>query len=323
MSAAKVCINDVSLRDGIQSESRLIPLSTRLAILEKLLDAGVSNIQVGSLVNPRRVPQMLDIEVFFERLPQRAGVCYSALVLNTKGLERFKQSPLKQVDLSLSCSDEHSRKNTGLSLAEARLQVLAMVTAAKHAQLTVRAGLQCVFGCHYQGLVPMSTVLDLVKDLVSAGCDSISLADSTGQALPETIKRVVEAVQEICGPKLILHLHDTLGLGVANFIAGYQAGVRSFDASLGGVGACPFIPGAAGNIAIEDIVYLLDRQGIDSGISLSKLLPAVEIMESALDYALPGKVHKLLRTLAKPSGFHQARQEGSYGANSLTKNPEQ
>lgn len=313
MSADNLCINDVSLRDGIQSESTIIPMTTRLEIVEALIQSGIRKIQLASFVNAQRVPQMLGIEDFIRRLPNKEGVLYSGLVLNERGLQRLLDTPLQQVDLSLSCSDTHSRKNTGLSRIEAQRQVRDMITSAKKTGLIIRAGLQCVFGCNYEGEISVAVVLGMVRELIEAGCDAISLADSTGQALPEQIKQVVAGVREITDRPIILHLHDTYGLGIANFIAGYEAGVREFDASLGGVGGCPFIPGATGNIALEDMVHLCDRLGIPTGIDLQQIIQATKILEAALDYPLPGKIHRMLG--------HIRKREAILGTDSLAKNP--
>lgn len=302
--SAELCIHDVSLRDGIQNEPTFIPMALRLAIVEDLIAAGVRNLQVASFVNPKRVPQMQAIEGFIDLLPNKGEVNFSALVLNEEGLRRLKKTRLRQVDLSMSCSDAHSRRNTGLGFVDARKQILSMIHSAKDSELFVRVGLQCVFDAS------VNEVLGLVQEFAAAGCDAIALADSTGHALPSQIQIIVSAIQDLTDRPIILHLHDTLGLGIANFLAGYAAGVRSFDAALGGLGGCPFIPGASGNLALEDLVHLCERLDIPTGITLQKVIHATRNLEEALAYPLPGKIHNLLR------------KGGSLGTDSLTKNPE-
>ena len=295
MSTCDVLINDVSLRDGIQSEKILIPLATKLAIARTLIAAGVRSLQITSFVNPLKVPQMADAESLVANLNAPPGVILSALVLNERGLDRLIATKLGHVDLSLSTSDAHSRRNSGMSLDEARRQAVAMTKRAKTAGLKVRAGLQCVFGCYDAGKISPELVVSMVEELVAAGCDTISLADSTGLALPDDIKRMVAEVRTCTDLPLVLHLHDTRGLGMANVMAGFEAGVRTFDAALGGVGGCPFIAGASGNVAIEDLVHWASHTGLASGISLPALAPAGQLLEEALNKALPGRVYQLAK----------------------------
>lgn len=306
MATPQVSINDVSLRDGIQSESVYISHDKRLEIVSLLIRAGLTQIQIASFVHPQRVPQMRDIEELIERLPNKEQVLYSALVLNEKGLDRLRHTDLRQVDLSLSCSDTHSRRNTGLSLGDARGQVLRMIELAKSSRLRVRTGLQCVFDCRFEGATPPTRVLELCRDLAEAGSDEISLADSTGRALPEEVYTLSRAVQNAHSLPLTLHLHDTYGMGMANLVAAYEAGVRSFDASLGGVGGCPFIPGASGNVGIEDLVYLFDRRTIVTGIDIAYLCQAGEVLEKALGQALPGTMYQLLQRQGRASAHSSA-----------------
>jgi len=305
MATTQVSIIDVSMRDGIQNEAVLIPLHQRLEIIDQLLAAGVKSLQIASFVHPTRVPQMADVEALVAQLPAADGVAYSGLVLNTKGLSRLLASGLGHVDLSLSCSEAHSRSNTGLSLPAALTQTIAMVHTAKTAGLAVRVGLQCAFGCNISGAIPANHVAALARELTAAGCDAIALADSTGQAVPNDIKNMIFAVREWSNLPLILHLHDTRGLAIANLLAGYQVGVRAFDASLGGVGGCNFIPGATGNIAIEDVVHLFDRMGVTTGIALADLLPATRSLERTLGYPLPGKVYQLHNKARTAPGAHE------------------
>jgi len=302
MATTDVSIIDVSMRDGIQNEAAFVPFNLRLEVIAKLIRSGVKSLQIASFVNPKRVPQMAGIESLVERLPVVNGVEYSGLVLNAKGLDRLISSGLKHVDLSLSCSDAHSLKNAGITTTAALAQAVGMIGTAKAAGLSVRVGLQCAFGCNFSGAIPTSRVVAMARDLAAAGCDALALADSTGQAVPAEVTAMIHAVRTVCSLPLILHLHDTRGLGMANLLAGFQAGVRHFDASLGGVGGCNFIPGATGNIAIEDVLYLFDRMEVSTGIALTELLPAARVLEQALGVPLPGRVHQLAKKMGGATG---------------------
>lgn len=292
-----IVIIDVTLRDGLQNEERLLTADDKLRLINALLSAGLKHLQVCSFVNPARVPQMRDVEDLCERLPRAAAggvdANYSALVLNQKGLERLRRTPIKGVDLSLSCSDAHSMRNSGMPVAEAKRQIMAMISTSKEAGLRVRAGLQCAFGCDTQGVTPQNVVLELSRALLAAGCDQIALADSTGSALPTTVRDLVAKFQAEFGQFPILHLHDTEGLAMVNFMAAYAAGVRAFDTSLGGLGGCPYIPSAGGNLATEEVVHLMERLGMAMEESFPKLLQAVAIAEAAVGHALPGKLYQL------------------------------
>ncbi|MDI7260577.1 MAG: hydroxymethylglutaryl-CoA lyase [Thermodesulfobacteriota bacterium] len=291
----KVVIEEQGLRDGLQSENIFVPTEKKLAVIDALLDAGVRRVQVTSFVNPKLIPQLADADQVCASLKKRDGVVYSGLVLNPKGIERAAQAGLTHVAASISASDTHSRKNANASLAEARQRFAEMVKIGKNNGLTVRGGLQCVFGCRFEGKIDPNVVLDIVKEQLDLGIDEIALADSTGMANPRSIQEICEKVQALANERpIILHLHDTEGKGLANVLAALQVGVTYFDTAFGGMGGCPFIKGASGNISTEDVVFMLAQMGIDTGIDVDKIAAISRSLEDFFDKRFSGKMHRVL-----------------------------
>ncbi len=292
-SSATIC--EVGLRDGLQHEGEILPTAFKLELIGWLVDAGVREIQVASFVHPKWVPQMADAEAICDGLTEKEGVTYTALALNMKGVERAKAAGVKVVDLSISTSDSHSLRNANMPLDEAERQMLAMIDRCKAGGMEARAGLQCVFGCAENEAVPLDRIVGMARRIAEAGPESISLADSTGVANPRQIGAVIEAVRSAVGDlPIVLHLHNTRGLGLANVVAGLQNGVTRFDTAVGGMGGCPFIPGATGNIPTEDTVYLLESMGVHTGIDLHKVSRVAERLESRLGKRFPGLIHGLV-----------------------------
>lgn len=285
---------EVGLRDGFQFESKVAPTEFKLEIISELVQAGLKQIQVISFVNSKRVPQMADAEELIRRLPKQDGVIYSGLVLNTKGLERACRVGLEAVEISISASDTHSRKNTGMSLNEAILQGKEMIRRAKECNMHITAGVQCAFGCVYEGGIAEDRVLGIVSEFMSIGIDRISIADTTGMAHPLSIKSLIQKLMpELGGLPIALHLHDTRGLGLVNVMAAMECGIREFDCSLAGMGGCPFVAGAAGNIATEDTAYLMKTLNIETGIDIQKLGQCSMKLENFFEKRFPGKVCRL------------------------------
>ena len=292
---SRVVIEEQGLRDGLQSEKVILPTAKKLELVEAVVDAGVRRVQVVSFVNPARVPQMGDAEELCAGLKKRRGVIYSALVLNAKGIERAADADLKHVSASISVSDTHSRKNANLSLGEARRQFADMVKIGKERGLTVGGGLQCVFGCRFEGAIAPDAVFDVVKEQLDQGVDEITLADTTGMANPHSIHEICTRVVEMAGGiPVILHLHDTEGKGLANVLAALPVGVNRFDTAFGGMGGCPFIKGASGNIATEDLVWMLSQMGIETGIDVGRIAAVSRSLESFFNKQFSGKMHHLL-----------------------------
>lgn len=292
--SVKLC--DVGPRDGFQFEDQFIPTELKVEIITALADAGLPRIQVTSFVHPKWVPQMRDAEEVCERLPEREDLTYAGLALNQKGLERADAAGLSHVDLSIATHDEHSQDNANMSVDEAVTQAEDMVRYAHDHGLRAQMGFQTVFGYRSPGDTPLDQVVEMSRHFAEMDVESLSLADSTGLANPRMMMERVRAVQAVIGDTpIVLHLHDTRGLGLANVYAALQCGVDRFDTSLAGMGGCPFIEGATGNIATEDTVYLLDGLGVDTGIDREGVGAASARIEAFLDKEFPGKLHRLMQ----------------------------
>jgi len=295
-TANRLIFEDEALRDGLQMESKVFTLEEKLACFDLLKKAGVPRIQVGSFVHPKIVPQMADTDAFIKAIGPQKDTVISALILNDKGLERALDCGIPHVSMSVSVSNAHSMKNARKPSAEALAGMTDLISRALDSGLGVRAGLQCVFGCVYQGMIPEDDVFSAVEKLALTGVREINLADSTGMATPEAIRRIVgRFTYEFPDIRVSLHLHDTRGLGMVNLFAGYEAGVRIFDVCAGGLGGCPFIKGAAGNVATEDAVNLFESMGISTGIDIELLCRAVSELETRLGRTLPGRMSQVLK----------------------------
>lgn len=289
-------LEDEVLRDGLQIESQPFTVEQKIELFNLLKKTGIKRIQVGSFVDPKRVPQMADSDELIRSLGKQKDTVISVLILNSKGLDRALACAVPHVSMSVSISDAHSRKNSGRSAAVALAAMVDLIKNAREQGLDVRAGLQSAFGCVYEGAISEGAVLAAVEKMVSVGVDEINLADSSGMATPASIRSLVGLVRrEFPGTGISLHLHDTRGLGLANMLSGYEAGVRVFDVCIGGLGGCPFIKGAAGNVPTEDAVNMFESMGIDTGIELQNLIGAVEFLEKTLNRTLPGHMRRVLK----------------------------
>ena len=292
----EVTLIEVGPRDGFQFEKQMIPTEMKVEIINDLVEAGLKHIQVASFVNPARVPQMADAEEVVSRLPESPGVIFSGLVLNPKGLQRALRAGLKHVEISISASDTHSRKNAGVSFGQAVTRMKEMIRLARTENMGVRAGIQCAFGCVYEGDISQERILSLVRYYTANKVDAIALSDTTGMANPMSVKRLLQTLMPECGEiPLVLHLHDTRGLGLANLMAALECGVIQFDAAMAGMGGCPFVRGAAGNIATEDTVHLMDSIGISTGVDIAGVSKCSHRLEDYLAKQFPGKMHRLAR----------------------------
>jgi hydroxymethylglutaryl-CoA lyase len=292
----KVIIEEQGPRDGLQNEKTQVPTGKKLALINAVIDAGVKRVQATSFVHPRLVPQMADAEQVCKGLQQSDGLLFSGLVLNTKGIERAANAGLKHVAASISASDTHSRKNANASLEEARKGFAEMVKVGKQYGLTIRGGLQCVFGCRFEGKVDPEVVLDVVKEQLDLGIDEVALADSTGMANPLSIQEICTEVLDLANEKpVFLHLHDTEGKGLANALAALQVGIAHFDTAFGGMGGCPFIKGASGNIATEDFVFMLNQMGIETGIDVDRISAVSRSLEDFFGKRFSGKMHRVVQ----------------------------
>jgi hydroxymethylglutaryl-CoA lyase len=289
-----VTLFEVGPRDGFQFEKTLIPTDLKLEMVQGLVAAGLRNIQVTSFVNPRKVPQMADAEELVRRLPKDPAVCFSGLVLNRVGLERACKSGLQAVEISVSASDSHSRRNTGMPLTVAVAQGQELIRTAVREGLRVRASVQCAFGCVQEGPIAEDRVGQILAAFKASGAHSLALADTTGMATPPAIKRLLRRVLPATGTTpLTLHLHDTRGLGLVNLMAGLECGVTRFDTAFGGLGGCPFVQGAAGNIATEDTLYLLAALGVETGVDAAAVARCSRRLAAFLGKTLAGKLYRL------------------------------
>jgi hydroxymethylglutaryl-CoA lyase len=276
-------------------ESRIFSLEEKLHLFELISKAGVKRLQVGSFVHPHIIPQMADTDELIRTIGKSDSLVVSALILNDKGLERAMHCGVSHLNMSVSVSDTHSRKNAGCPADDALSSMTGLIDDALKAGLDVRAGLQCVFGCVYEGSIPTDSVLRATEKMVATGVREINLADTTGMATPLAIRRMVERVRsEFPDVAISLHLHNTRGLGLANLFAGFEAGVKSFDTCTAGLGGCPFVRGAAGNVPTEDAVNMFESMGVATGIDLAALCEAVVYLETILGRSLPGHMQRVL-----------------------------
>ncbi len=295
---------EVGPRDGLQIEPRILTTADRVRMIDALTDSGIREMEVGSFVNPKAVPQMADTGQVFDLLAKRDGVRYRALWLNPKGLERALDNGHVDMDgkLTLTVSDTFVKRNTNRSIEETLEQMPIWIDAYRQAGIPVDTlGVMAVFGCNFEGYIPQEKVIGLIGravDIMQAhDCTlrTLSLADTMGWASPAQIKRMVGAIRDKW-PELTLrlHLHDTRGCAVANAVAAIELGVAEFDASVGGLGGCPFAghKGAAGNVCTEDLVFACGEMGIDTGIDLDALVAAAKLSEELVGHTLPGKVMK-------------------------------
>lgn len=295
----RVTLAEVGPRDGFQYETIVVPTDRKRKTIERLVKAGLKEIQVASFVHPGKVPQMADADRLIRTLPQNDGVVYTALVLNLRGLERALASGIETVEISLSASDTHSQKNAGMTHDEALHQVLSMIDRAVSAGLRVRASIQCAFGCVYEGPVPIARIADVTQQFVDHGVHVLALADTTGMGSPSLIQQTLDTVLPLADRlPVALHLHDTRGLGLVNLMAALKHGVSLFDTSFAGMGGCPFVPDAAGNIATEDTAYLLETLGIQTGIDCRRVAAISLETESFFGKTFPGKIHRLFAAVS-------------------------
>lgn len=294
--ADRARIVEVGPRDGLQNEPEQIPTDIKRSFLAALAEAGLRDIEATSFVHPKVIPQLSDAMDIATSLPAAEGVTFSALVPNEKGLDRAIESGISRIALFTAASETFAQKNIRMTI-EQSLEVFQIVaTRAIERGLSVRAYLSTCFVCPYEGDIDEGVVTELTGKLLELGADEVAISDTIGAAAPNDILRVLAAVSAVAEPEqLALHLHDTYGTALANVSAGLDAGIRTFDASAGGLGGCPFAPGASGNLATEDLVYMLGRMGIETGVNLDRVVSAAAIIAAHLDRELPSRQWRRLR----------------------------
>jgi hydroxymethylglutaryl-CoA lyase len=288
-------ITEVGPRDGLQMEKQVLSTDQKVQLINGLVKAGVSAVQVASFVHPGKVPQMADAEAVIDALPSTATVEFSALTLNRKGMERACGTPIRWIEVSLSASEEQSKRNSGMSVHEAMAEAAAMIILAKQEGRKVRGSIQCSFGCVHECEIEVFQVQRLAEKLLNNGVDRLILADTTGMATPPAVRQNLATILPIAGDVPVgLHLHDTRGMGLVNLMTALEMGIAHFDTSLGGLGGCPFVAGAAGNIATEDTIHLLNSLNVDTGIDYAKVAEESRKLSRLLGRDLTGKMYRLL-----------------------------
>ncbi len=290
MSSSTVTLVEVAPRDGLQNETTLLGTEDKVSLIEGAFAAGLRRIEVCSFVNPKRVPQMADAEAVLSKLSSQVFEGAIGLVLNERGLDRALETPLQEINYVVVVTDTFSQKNQGMSVAENLVVAKNVVERASNAGLRVSITLSAAFGCPFEGEVAVSRLVDVARVVGSYMPFEIALADTIGVAVPIDVKRRIEAVREVLDPTIQLrcHFHNTRNTGIASAWAAVESGVAHLDASLGGVGGCPFAPNATGNIPTEDLLYMAERSGFSTGIDVQNLFPLIELLQSRLGKVVPG-----------------------------------
>jgi len=282
---AHVTVVEVGPRDGLQNEPRPIPLETKIELVERLAAAGLSVVEAGAFVSPKRVPQMADSVELYRRLRRREGVRYPALVPNMLGLELAQSSGVDEIAVFVSASEGFSQANINCSRAESLERIAPVVQKARERKLRVRGYVSCAIACPYDGQTPPADLVEMSRKLIELGCEEISLGDTIGVGEPDEVRRLVEAVTKSVAPERIaMHFHDTYGHAVANIEASLREGIAIFDSSVGGLGGCPFAPGAPGNVATEAVLELMERLGIETGVDRSAVAEIGKWIRTVLGY---------------------------------------
>lgn len=295
-----ISVYEVSPRDGLQNEPVLVPTPKKLRLIEALIAAGLSRIEVTSFVSPRWIPQLADAEALIALLPQGAAQ-YSALCPNARGFARARTTAIGELGVFVSASETHNRRNVNDSIENTVARFADVVGPALAAGIKVRGYLSTLWGCPYEGAVDPRVGLDIARRLLGMGCYEISLGDTIGVGNPRQTRDILQLfLGELPKERLALHMHDTRGTALANVVVGLELGIRTFDAAVGGLGGCPYAPGAAGNLATEDLVYMLHGMGLRTGIDLDKLWEAGKVAAAVVGHDLTGKVHKAgVRSLSR------------------------
>ncbi len=299
----RLYINDVAVRDGFQMEKTFVPTATKIGLIDQLSRTGLAKIEVTSFVSPKAVPALSDADEVLAGIERVPGVAYVALVPNIRGVQNAAATARKpdEVNGVMSASETHNRANINRTHAQSLAELPTMVRVAHEAGIRITMSLSTTFGCPFEGRVSEDAVLGFVEAFLRAGADGISLADTTGMANPRQVEELTARVLDRFPTKdqafYTLHFHNTRGMGLANVVAGIEAGVRSFDGSISGLGGCPFAPGATGNICTEDMVNMLQDMGYDTGVDLDRLLECARRIPAIVGHETPGQVAKAGKSL--------------------------
>jgi len=300
----RVNLVEVGPRDGLQNEPATVPAEVRIELIERLTDAGLTVIEAGAFVSPARVPQMAETDRVLAGLSPRPGVRYPVLVPNRLGLEAALAAGAKEIAVFAAASDTFSRRNIGCSIAESLEHYREVCTVARERDMHIRGYVSCALGCPFEGEVLPFAVRELAAALLAMGCEEIALGDTIGVGTPGRVRSLIETVAaKVPVARLAGHFHDTYGQALANVLAAMECEVAIFDSSVAGLGGCPFAPGAAGNVASEDLLYMLDGMGVETGVDLEKLVKAGEFICAHLEKPTGSKVAKALEAKKWRGGF--------------------
>ncbi len=286
----EVTIVEVGPRDGLQNEPETVPTATKVAFIEKLAAAGLPVVETTSFVHPKWVPQLADASEVLRNLTELPGTRYPVLVPNAKGMERAIEAGVKEIAVFTAASETFNKKNLNMSIDESLQAIAEVIKMAQDNEIRVRGYVSTCFGCPYEGEVPAEKVVAVTQKLLALRVFEVSLGDTIGVAQPQQVESVLKLILEsVPTEQLAVHFHDTRGTALANILAALQMGIATVDSSSGGLGGCPYAPGAAGNVATEDVVYMLQGMGVETGVDLEKLVDATQVIADALDKPLPGK----------------------------------
>lgn len=301
----RLFINEVATRDGFQMESRFIPTDDKIALIDRLSTLGYAKIEVTSFTSAKAIPALRDGEEVMQRIARRPGVVYTALVPNLRGAERALESRIGEFNIVMSVSETHNLSNLRMTREQSFAQLAEVIALAKQAAVPVNVSLSCVFGCPMEGEVPLAVVLEWIDRFAALQVQGITLCDTTGMAFPTQVQAICESVlARHPAMQWTAHFHNTRGMGLANTVAAVEAGIERLDMSLGGIGGCPYAPGATGNVATEDVVHMLQCMGYDTGMDLEGLIGAASELAALVQHDLPSQVsragHRLTRHAPPP-----------------------
>jgi len=294
VGSQQISIIEVGPRDGLQSEPDVLSTETKLQFIQRAIDAGIRRMEVTSFVHPKRVPQMADAEDLVRALPKRDDVTYIGLVLNKRGFDRARDVAMDEIGMAVIASETYNQRNNGAAMQDSINAWLEMAAEAHQVGMRANCMVSSAFGCPFEGEVPLTRVLDIVKQIMEGDPVELGFADSIGVGVPAQVTDMVGAVRDLVGSDIPLrfHFHNTRNTGLANAQAAVDAGVDSLDASIAGIGGCPFAPAATGNIPTDDLLYMLDRSGVETGVSLDKIVETSHWLEEQLGRGTPAMLPK-------------------------------
>jgi len=307
----RIYMQEVATRDGFQIEDAFVPTADKIALVDSLSECGLAKIEVTAFVSPKAIPALQDADTVLREIARKPGVVYTALVPNLRGAQRAIDAGVDEMNLVMSVTESHNLSNLRMTREQSFTALASVMALAEQMRLPVNVSLSCSFGCPMEGDVPEAGVLEWAQRFVDIGTHGISLCDTTGMAYPTQVRRMTAAFRaRYPDTELTLHFHNTRGMGLANVLAGIEAGADRFDAALGGLGGCPYAPGATGNVCTEEIVHALELMGYDTAVDLQRLMNASRRLPSLVGHEVPSQIVKAGARLdlhAPPAGFEEIR----------------